>query len=76
MGVGGTPPVSAALGFIRRKSSAPSTGWLRIDLALAPGTPSNTARSGGTIFPIVQQIPPLYGSEPGPTAGRIGTFVM
>jgi citrate:succinate antiporter/L-tartrate/succinate antiporter len=46
------------------------------DLALAPGTPSNTARSGGTIFPIVQQIPPLYDSRPGPTAGRIGTYVM
>lgn len=46
------------------------------DLALAPGTPSNTARSGGTIFPIVRQIPPLYGSEPGPTAGRIGSYVM
>jgi citrate:succinate antiporter/L-tartrate/succinate antiporter len=46
------------------------------DLALAPGTPSNTARSGGTIFPIVSQIPPLYGSEPGPTAQRIGTYVM
>jgi len=46
------------------------------DLALAPGTPSNTARSGGAIFPIVQQIPPLYGSTPGPTAGRIGTYLM
>jgi len=46
------------------------------DLALAPGTPSNTARSGGTIFPIVRQIPPLYGSEPGATAQRIGTYVM
>lgn len=46
------------------------------DLALAPATPSNTARSGGTIFPIISNIPKLYGSEPGPTAGRIGTYVM
>jgi anion transporter len=46
------------------------------DLALAPGTPSNTARSGGTVFPIVQQIPPLYGSQPGPSAGRVGSYVM
>lgn len=46
------------------------------DLTLAPGTPSNTARSGGAIFPIVSQIPPLYGSLPGPTAGRIGTYLM
>jgi citrate:succinate antiporter/L-tartrate/succinate antiporter len=46
------------------------------DLVLAPGTPSNTARSGGTIFPIVQQIPALYGSTPGPTARRIGAYLM
>ena len=46
------------------------------DLALAPATPSNTARSGGTIFPIISNIPKLYGSEPGPTAGKIGTYVM
>ena len=38
------------------------------DLALAPFTPSNTARSGGTIFPVIKNIPPLYGSEPGPTS--------
>jgi anion transporter len=46
------------------------------DLALAPATPSNTARSGGTIYPIISNIPRIYGSEPGPTAGRIGTYVM
>lgn len=46
------------------------------DLVLAPATPSNTARSGGTIYPIVSNIPRIYGSEPGPTAGKIGTYVM
>ncbi len=46
------------------------------DLVLAPFTPSNTARSGGTIFPIAQNIPPLYGSKPGETARRIGSYVM
>jgi citrate:succinate antiporter/L-tartrate/succinate antiporter len=46
------------------------------DFILAPATPSNTARSGGTIYPIVSNIPRIYGSEPGPTAGRIGTYVM
>jgi len=46
------------------------------DFVLAPATPSNTARSGGTIYPIVSNIPKIYGSEPGPTAGRIGTYVM
>ena len=46
------------------------------DLVLAPATPSNTARSGGTIYPIVSNIPKIYNSEPGPTAGKIGTYVM
>ncbi len=46
------------------------------DLLLAPFTPSNTARSGGTIFPVVNAIPPLYGSQPGPTARRVGSYLM
>lgn len=46
------------------------------DLALAPGTPSNTARSGGTIFPIINNIPKIYGSEPGSTARKIGSYLM
>jgi L-tartrate/succinate antiporter len=46
------------------------------DLLLAPFTPSNTARSAGTIFPIISSIPPLYGSGPGPTARRIGAYVI
>jgi L-tartrate/succinate antiporter len=46
------------------------------DLVLAPFTPSNTARSGGTIFPVIKNIPPLYGSEPGPTARKIGSYIM
>ena len=46
------------------------------DLALAPFTPSNTARSAGTIFPIVRSIPPLYGSAPGASARRIGAYIM
>jgi hypothetical protein len=46
------------------------------DLVLAPGTPSNTARSGGTVFPVISNIPGLYGSEPGPTARKIGSYIM
>jgi len=46
------------------------------DLVLAPFTPSNTARSGGTIYPIVESIPPLYGSLPGQTARRIGSYLI
>ena len=46
------------------------------DASIAPATPSNTARSGGTIYPIVSNIPHIYGSEPGPTAKKIGTYIM
>jgi L-tartrate/succinate antiporter len=46
------------------------------DLALAPFTPSNTARSGGTIFPVIKNIPPLYGSDPGPSARKFGAYIM
>jgi L-tartrate/succinate antiporter len=46
------------------------------DLALAPFTPSNTARSGGTIFPIIRNIPGLYGSEPGNTSRKMGSYLM
>jgi L-tartrate/succinate antiporter len=46
------------------------------DLILAPFMPSNTARSGGTIFPIIKNIPTLYGSSPGSTARSIGGYVM
>jgi L-tartrate/succinate antiporter len=47
------------------------------DLILAPFTPSNTARSGGTIFPVIKNLPPLYDSQPNdPSARRIGGYVM
>jgi L-tartrate/succinate antiporter len=34
------------------------------DLAFAPFTPSATARSAGTIYPVISHIPQLYGSYP------------
>jgi L-tartrate/succinate antiporter len=47
------------------------------DAILAPFTPSNTARSAGTIFPIIQNLPPLYDSHPfSPSARKIGGYVM
>jgi L-tartrate/succinate antiporter len=46
------------------------------DLALAAFTPSNTARSAGTIFPIIRNIPELYGSRPDDSPRRIGAYLM
>lgn len=46
------------------------------DLLLASVIPSNGARSGGVIFPIAKSISEAYDSKPGPTAGKIGAFLM
>jgi L-tartrate/succinate antiporter len=47
------------------------------DAVLAPFTPSNTARSGGTIFPVIRNLPPLYDSKPNdPSARRVGSYIM
>jgi L-tartrate/succinate antiporter len=47
------------------------------DALLAPFTPSNTARSAGTIFPVIRNLPPLYDSKPNdPSARRIGSYIM
>src|SRR5688572_2209790 len=46
------------------------------DLVLAPFTPSNTARSAGTIFPVIRNIPELYGSRPHESPRRIGGYLM
>jgi len=47
------------------------------DTILAPFTPSNTARSGGTIYPVIRNLPALYDSKPNdPSARRIGSYVM
>jgi len=46
------------------------------DVALGPFMPSNTARSGGTIYPIIKNIPELFDSKPGETSRRIGSYIM
>ena len=45
------------------------------DLILAPFMPSATARSGGTIYPVVKNIPALYGSYPQENPRRIGSYL-
>src|SRR5512134_2485471 len=47
------------------------------DLLLAPFTPSNTARSGGTVYPVIRNLPALYDSKPNdPSSRRIGGYLM
>ena len=47
------------------------------DAILAPFTPSSTARSGGTIYPVIKNLPPLYDSKPDdPSMRRMGSYIM
>jgi L-tartrate/succinate antiporter len=47
------------------------------DTIIAPFTPSNTARSAGTIFPIIRSLPPLYDSRPNDESARkIGAYIL
>lgn len=46
------------------------------DLIIAPATPSNTARAGGILFPILRSLAAAFGSEPGPSARKIGSYLI
>jgi len=46
------------------------------DVTLAGSIPSITARSGGIILPIGRSICELFESTPGPTAPRLGRFLI
>jgi DASS family divalent anion:Na+ symporter len=68
-----------ALLFVRRfgtTSLGVSYSLVMTDVTLASGIPSITARSGGIVLPITRSIAELYDSYPGPTARRLGTFLM
>ncbi len=46
------------------------------EMLLATVIPSTGARSGGIIFPIAKSLSEAYESRPGPTARRLGAFLM
>ena len=46
------------------------------DLVVSPVIPSDTARAGGIIFPIARSLAEGYDSHPGPTARRLGAYLM
>jgi DASS family divalent anion:Na+ symporter len=46
------------------------------DLVISPATPSNTARGGGILYPIVRSLSSAFGSEPGETSRKIGAYLM
>ena len=46
------------------------------DMVLASVVPSNAARSGGILFPIGKSLAEAYGSRPGPSATRLGAYLL
>jgi DASS family divalent anion:Na+ symporter len=68
-----------AYGFVAllgRRSLGLGYGLVATDLVLAPAIPSNTARAGGVVYPILLSLARAYGSEPGDgTARRMGAFL-
>lgn len=68
-----------ALLFIRRFGGSPlgiAYALVLTDVTLASGVPSITARSAGMVLPIGRGIAELFGSTPGPTAPRLGRFLV
>lgn len=65
--------------FIRalgRRSIGLVYALVSTDTLLASIVPSNAARAGGTIFPVTRSLAEAYNSTPGPTAGRLGSYLM
>jgi L-tartrate/succinate antiporter len=69
-----------SLSLVRRMGRRTLTLGYAITLAdviLSPFTPSNTARSAGTVYPVIKNLPPLYQSMPNdPSSRRIGGYLM
>jgi DASS family divalent anion:Na+ symporter len=68
-----------ALFFVRlfgRSSLGISYALAASDMVLASIIPSNAARSGGVVLPILRSIAELYGSRPGATAALLGSFLF
>lgn len=65
--------------FVRalgKKTLGLAYGLAATDLVISPATPSNTARGGGIIFPVVRSLAGAYESEPDDGAEKIGSFLM
>ena len=63
--------------MLGRKTLGLGYSMVATDLVLAPAIPSNTARAGAVVFPIVRSVAEAYHSRPGDgTARRVGAFLL
>jgi divalent anion:Na+ symporter, DASS family len=61
---------------IGRHSLGLGYALISTEAVLASVIPSTGARSGGIIFPIAKSLAEAYESRPGPSARRLGSFLM
>ena len=61
---------------IGRHSLGLAYALISTEAVLATVIPSTGARSGGIIFPIAKSLAEAYDSTPGPTARRLGAYLM
>ena len=69
-----------ALQFVKlfgKKTLGLAYSLVGADLILAPATPSNTARAGGIMFPIIKSLSESFGSNPKDgTERKMGAFLI
>ena len=69
-----------ALIFVRlfgKKTLGLAYSLIGVDLVTSPATPSNTARAGGIVFPIIESLAGAYGSTPKDgTERKVGSFLI
>ncbi|WP_243383795.1 anion permease [Geothrix alkalitolerans] len=64
------------MALLGKRTLGLSYGLAATDLVLAPAIPSNTARGGGIVMPVMASLARAYGSNPGDgTARKMGSFL-
>lgn len=64
------------MALLGKRTLGLSYGLAATDLVLAPAIPSNTARGGGIVMPIMASLARAYGSNPGDASARkMGSFL-
>lgn len=69
-----------ALNFVKlfgKKTLGLAYSLIGVDLVLSPATPSNTARAGGIMYPIINSLSRSFGSSPeSHTERKMGSFLI
>jgi divalent anion:Na+ symporter, DASS family len=65
------------MGLLGKRTLGLAYGMCATDLILGPAIPSDTARAGGVILPLVESVSKAYGSDPKDgTERRVGSFLV